>query len=157
MLFFVRFHPRYRLCTTWLLNHLPCSHWLEVSSSQSCIRKRFIIMVALRPASPLSDRRKATQKRTFTRWMNVFLQKVRREPRDFHFTALFTIKNDYLLLSVYFQRNPPLAVSDLFTDIQDGRMLMALLEELSGCKLVRTPSYFSSQSHKKKKKSILLE
>ncbi|KAK5619878.1 hypothetical protein CRENBAI_005680 [Crenichthys baileyi] len=33
--------------------------------------------------------------------------------------------------------DPPLKVSDLFTDIQDGRMLMALLEELSGCKLVK--------------------
>ncbi|XP_043962645.1 uncharacterized protein clmnb isoform X1 [Gambusia affinis] len=62
------------------------------------------------------DRRKATQKRTFTRWINVFLQ----------------------------NRNPPLAVSDLFTDIQDGRMLMAVLEELSGCKLLyryRTSSH----------------
>ena len=36
-----------------------------------------------------------------------------------------------------FQRDPPVAVRDLFTDIQDGRILMALLEELSGCKLVR--------------------
>ncbi|XP_014849059.1 PREDICTED: calmin-like [Poecilia mexicana] len=63
------------------------------------------------------DRRKATQKRTFTRWMNVFLQK----------------------------RNPPLAVSDLFTDIQDGRMLMALLEELSGCKLLYR---YRSSSHR---------
>ncbi|XP_054900442.1 calmin [Poeciliopsis prolifica] len=63
------------------------------------------------------DRRKGTQKRTFTRWMNVFLQ----------------------------QRNPPLSVSDLFTDIQDGRMLMALLEELSGCKLLYR---FRSSSHR---------
>lgn len=36
------------------------------------------------------------------------------------------------------QSDPPVAVHDLFTDIQDGRILMALLEELSGCKLVRS-------------------
>uniref|UniRef100_UPI003AADDB7A uncharacterized protein clmnb isoform X3 n=1 Tax=Centroberyx gerrardi TaxID=166262 RepID=UPI003AADDB7A len=52
--------------------------------------------------------REAAQKRTFTRWMNVFLQRC----------------------------EPPVEMHDLFTDIQDGRVLMALLEELSGCKLV---------------------
>ncbi|XP_017264546.1 uncharacterized protein zgc:100997 [Kryptolebias marmoratus] len=56
---------------------------------------------------PQGDR-KAVRKTTFTRWMNVFLQKC----------------------------DPPLEVCDLFTDIQDGRILMALLEELSGCKLL---------------------
>lgn len=35
------------------------------------------------------------------------------------------------------QSDPPATVRDLFTDIQDGRALMVLLEELSGCKLVR--------------------
>ncbi|XP_062267795.1 uncharacterized protein clmnb [Platichthys flesus] len=54
------------------------------------------------------DERKAAQKRTFTRWMNGFL----------HIC------------------DPPLEVHDLFTDIQDGRILMALLEELTGCKLL---------------------
>ncbi|XP_015249972.1 PREDICTED: uncharacterized protein LOC107097360 [Cyprinodon variegatus] len=62
-------------------------------------------------------RRKEMQKRVFTRWMNVFLQR----------------------------RDPPLKVCDLFTDIQDGRMLMALLEELSGCKLLYR---FRSSSHR---------
>lgn len=37
----------------------------------------------------------------------------------------------------YFQSDPPVTVNDLFADIQDGRILMTLLEELSGCKLVR--------------------
>lgn len=41
----------------------------------------------------------------------------------------------------HFQSDPPVAVRDLFTDIQDGRILMALLEELSGCKLVRVELY----------------
>lgn len=35
------------------------------------------------------------------------------------------------------QRDPPIEVHDLFTEIQDGKILMALLEELSGCRLVR--------------------
>uniref|UniRef100_A0A3B4TSC9 Calponin-homology (CH) domain-containing protein n=1 Tax=Seriola dumerili TaxID=41447 RepID=A0A3B4TSC9_SERDU len=59
------------------------------------------------------DERKAVQKRTFTRWLNLFLQRC----------------------------DPPVEVHDLFTDIQDGRILMALLEELSGCKLVRIKLY----------------
>ncbi|XP_047193921.1 uncharacterized protein clmnb [Hippoglossus stenolepis] len=54
------------------------------------------------------DERKAGQKRTFTRWMNGFLHRC----------------------------DPPLEVHDLFADIQDGRILMALLEELTGCKLL---------------------
>ncbi|KAL6096294.1 uncharacterized protein ACO6RY_10026 [Pungitius sinensis] len=54
------------------------------------------------------DERKAVRRRTFTRWMNMFLQR----------------------------RDPPEEVLDLFTDFQDGRILMALLEELSGCKLL---------------------
>uniref|UniRef100_A0A8B9LA79 Calponin-homology (CH) domain-containing protein n=1 Tax=Astyanax mexicanus TaxID=7994 RepID=A0A8B9LA79_ASTMX len=54
--------------------------------------------------------REMVQKRTFTRWMNLHLEKC----------------------------NPPMEVKDLFRDIQDGRILMALLEELSGCRLQAT-------------------
>uniref|UniRef100_A0A8C9F0F7 Calponin-homology (CH) domain-containing protein n=1 Tax=Pavo cristatus TaxID=9049 RepID=A0A8C9F0F7_PAVCR len=50
------------------------------------------------------------QKRTFTKWINTHLAK----------------------------RNPPMMVSDLFEDIKDGVMLIALLEVLSGQKLVRS-------------------
>ncbi|KAG7261597.1 hypothetical protein CRUP_010013 [Coryphaenoides rupestris] len=56
----------------------------------------------------LQDEKTAVQKRTYTRWMNVFLKRC----------------------------DPPVEVQDLFVDVQDGRVLMALLEELSGCKLV---------------------
>ena len=35
------------------------------------------------------------------------------------------------------QCDPPLEVKDLFIDIQDGKILMALLEVLSGRNLVR--------------------
>lgn len=50
----------------------------------------------------------------------------------------------------YFQRDPPVEVHDLFTDIQDGRILMALLEELSGCKLVRLKLH-KEKSHQEEK------
>ncbi|XP_072295640.1 uncharacterized protein [Eucyclogobius newberryi] len=54
------------------------------------------------------DGRKEVQKRTFTKWMNVYLTR----------------------------RDPPAEVHDLFRDLQDGRILMTLLEELTGCKLL---------------------
>ncbi|KAF7645351.1 hypothetical protein LDENG_00206120 [Lucifuga dentata] len=41
--------------------------------------------------------------------------------------------------------DPPIEVDDLFHDIQDGRILMALLEELSGCKLLHG---FKKSSHR---------
>ncbi|XP_004083858.2 spectrin beta chain, erythrocytic isoform X1 [Oryzias latipes] len=68
------------------------------------------------PIGPQKDERKATQKRTFTRWINIFLQR----------------------------HEASLEVGDLFDDIQDGKVLMVLLEELTGCKLFyrfRTPSH----------------
>ncbi|XP_068616112.1 calmin-like, partial [Brachionichthys hirsutus] len=61
--------------------------------------------------------REVVQKRTFTRWMNLHLQKC----------------------------DPPVQVQDLFCDIQDGRVLMALLEGLSGCKLLHG---FKKSSHR---------
>ncbi|CAL8311917.1 unnamed protein product [Boreogadus saida] len=50
----------------------------------------------------------AVQKQTYTRWMNVFLKRCA----------------------------PPLQVEDLLVDLGDGRALLALLEQLSGCQLV---------------------
>nr|XP_029132983.1 nesprin-1-like [Labrus bergylta] len=55
----------------------------------------------------LRDEQEAVQKRTFTKWINSHLAK----------------------------RAPPLVVTDLFEDIKDGVMLLALLEVLSGQKL----------------------
>ncbi|XP_030626744.1 calmin [Chanos chanos] len=63
-----------------------------------------------------SDRRKSksqgeredTRRRTFTRWINQHLETC----------------------------DPPVKVHDLFKDIQDGKILMALLEKLSGCKML---------------------
>lgn len=54
----------------------------------------------------LSDEREAVQKKTFTKWVNSHLAKM---------TA---------------------RIEDLYTDLRDGRMLMKLLETLSGEKLV---------------------
>ncbi|KAG7226217.1 hypothetical protein INR49_002951 [Caranx melampygus] len=67
--------------------------------------------------SRLDLEREVVQKRTFTRWMNLHLEKC----------------------------DPPIEVQDLFQDIQDGRILMALLEELSGCKLLHG---FKKSSHR---------
>uniref|UniRef100_A0A8B9LL25 Zgc:100997 n=1 Tax=Astyanax mexicanus TaxID=7994 RepID=A0A8B9LL25_ASTMX len=52
--------------------------------------------------------REAVRKRTFTRWINTHLKKF----------------------------DPSMQVDDLYTDVQDGKILMALLEELSGCKML---------------------
>lgn len=49
----------------------------------------------------------------------------------------------------YFQRDPPEEVLDLFADFQDGRILMALLEELSGCKLVGVKLWSGSRRRRK--------
>lgn len=65
----------------------------------------------------LQVERESVQKRTFTRWMNLHLEKC----------------------------YPPIEVNDLFRDIQDGHILMALLEELSGCKLLHG---FKKSSHR---------
>ncbi|KAM4013081.1 calmin isoform 2-T2 [Anomaloglossus baeobatrachus] len=61
--------------------------------------------------------RENVQKRTFTRWMNLHLEK----------------------------RSPPMEVKDLFTDIQDGKILMALLEVLTGQRLLHA---YKSSTHR---------
>ncbi|XP_018087891.1 calmin [Xenopus laevis] len=57
----------------------------------------------------LQVERENVQKRTFTRWINLHLEKC----------------------------NPPIEVKDLFVDIQDGKILMALLEVLTGQSLLQ--------------------
>ncbi|KAK9956186.1 hypothetical protein ABG768_013936 [Culter alburnus] len=59
-------------------------------------------------AQRAQDEKQAVQERTFTKWINMHLKRC----------------------------EPPLQVNNLFTDIQDGKVLMALLEELSGCNLL---------------------
>uniref|UniRef100_A0A8B9UWX2 Calmin n=1 Tax=Anas zonorhyncha TaxID=75864 RepID=A0A8B9UWX2_9AVES len=65
----------------------------------------------------LQVERENVQKRTFTRWINLHLGKCK----------------------------PPLKVKDLFMDIQDGKILMALLEVLSGQKLMHE---YKSSTHR---------
>uniref|UniRef100_A0A8C9PRW9 Calmin n=1 Tax=Spermophilus dauricus TaxID=99837 RepID=A0A8C9PRW9_SPEDA len=67
--------------------------------------------------SLFSVERENVQKRTFTRWINLHLEKC----------------------------DPPLEVTDLFVDIQDGKILMALLEVLSGRNLLHE---YKSSSHR---------
>uniref|UniRef100_A0A3P8U4B3 Calponin-homology (CH) domain-containing protein n=1 Tax=Amphiprion percula TaxID=161767 RepID=A0A3P8U4B3_AMPPE len=71
-------------------------------------REEFIGQISDIRVQNLQVEREVVQKRTFTRWMNLHLEKC----------------------------DPPIEIHDLFQDIQDGRILMALLEELSGCKLL---------------------
>ncbi|XP_051941632.1 uncharacterized protein clmna isoform X2 [Hippocampus zosterae] len=80
-------------------------------------REEFIGHISDMRVQNLQVEREVVQKRTFTRWMNLHLEKC----------------------------NPPIEVQDLFQDIQDGRILMALLEELSGCKLLQG---FKKSSHR---------
>lgn len=63
----------------------------------------------------LQVERENIQKRTFTRWINLHLEKC----------------------------EPPLEVHDLFLDIQDGKVLMALLEVMSGQRLLHEYKFSS--------------
>ncbi|KAG9481843.1 hypothetical protein GDO78_010852 [Eleutherodactylus coqui] len=65
----------------------------------------------------LQVERENVQKRTFTRWMNLHLEKC----------------------------SPPLEVKDLLVDIQDGKILMALLEVLTGQSLLHE---YKSSTHR---------
>lgn len=57
-----------------------------------------------------------------------------------HYRTSFDFFSIILILTFilfYFQRVPPLRVDDLIHDLRDGTKLLALLEVLSGDKLVR--------------------
>ncbi|KAM6202686.1 calmin [Rhynchocyon petersi] len=80
-------------------------------------REGFIGQISDIRVQNLQVERENVQKRTFTRWINLHLEKC----------------------------NPPLEVKDLFVDIQDGKILMALLEVLSGHVLLHE---YKSSSHR---------
>lgn len=80
-------------------------------------REEFIGQISDMRVQNLQVEREVVQKRTFTRWINLHLEKC----------------------------DPPIEVHDLFQDVQDGHVLMALLEELSGCKLLHG---FKKSSHR---------
>lgn len=69
----------------------------------------------------LQDERESIQKKTFTKWMNSFLDKVK----------LYNFSN---VTHTHTHTHPQsgLHVNDLFTDLSDGRMLIRLLEIISG-------------------------
>ncbi|XP_075387730.1 calmin [Tenrec ecaudatus] len=80
-------------------------------------REGFIGQISDIRVQNLQAERESVQKRTFTRWINLHLEKC----------------------------NPPLEVNDLFIDIQDGKILMALLEVLSGRNLLHE---YKSSTHR---------
>ncbi|XP_030580856.1 calmin [Archocentrus centrarchus] len=80
-------------------------------------REEFIGQISDIRVQNLQVERELVQKRTFTRWINLHLEKC----------------------------DPPIEVHDLFQDIRDGHILMALLEELSGSKLLHG---FRKSSHR---------
>ncbi|XP_007942743.1 calmin [Orycteropus afer afer] len=84
--------------------------------AQRLTLRRLPPKAATHPERPDLERENV-QKRTFTRWINLHLEKC----------------------------SPPLEVRDLFVDIQDGKILMALLEVLSGQNLLHE---YKSSSHR---------
>lgn len=56
------------------------------------------------------------------------------KPYSFFFFSFDHLLNAFFTHS---QCDPPLMVHDLLAEVRDGQVLMALLEQLSGCKLVR--------------------
>ena len=66
------------------------------------------------------DEQDAIQKKTFTKWVNIYLS----------------------------MHEPPYFVDDLFEDLKDGTKLLALLEVLSGQKLVRNEIELFLRSHR---------
>lgn len=78
----------------------------------------------------LQEERLHIQKKTFTKWMNSFLQKVLS-------FSLFFYSNyccvSFTKLFAYSQAR--MEVEDLFTDLGDGKKLLKLLEIISGEKI----------------------
>jgi hypothetical protein len=72
------------------------------------VNKRKILTIILCFYFILLDEQERVQKKTFTKWVNIYLS----------------------------LHEPPLYVNDLFEDFQDGTKLIALLEVLSGQTLV---------------------
>lgn len=71
-----------------------------------------------RPPCPPADEREAVQKKTFTKWVNSHLGRV------------------------------TCRIGDLYTDLRDGRMLIRLLEVLSGEQLVSMAAQKHTHTHR---------
>ncbi|XP_061749860.1 interaptin isoform X3 [Nerophis ophidion] len=93
------------------------THVTRLAAASLRVRHASPLCCMLRLLASILVERQTVQKRTFTRWINLHLKKC----------------------------DQPIEVQDLFQEIQDGRILMALLEELSGCKLLHG---FKKSSHR---------
>ncbi|XP_060036990.1 calmin isoform X3 [Erinaceus europaeus] len=119
------FSPSIHTCTCFFTHTSHAVSWSRSWSPPVCLsatspaeqaggwdRSAALCAVTARCLLRTKVERENVQKRTFTRWVNLHLEKC----------------------------NPPLEVNDLFVDIRDGKILMALLEVLSGRELVKLVS-----------------
>lgn len=85
----------------------------------------------------LRDERLYIQKKTFTKWVNSFLIKVRIEVSFFIITSKWYDNNKWNQFIVCHSKEFILTfqINDLFIDLADGKCLMKLLEIISGEKL----------------------
>ncbi|ERE72997.1 calmin [Cricetulus griseus] len=124
------------------------------------MRTNVVYLIRQRMSAPSCNgefERENVQKRTFTRWINLHLEKasgvwehspvfawnctdgsVEKEERRKGTSSYGDEGGEQLC-------DPPLEVTDLFIDIQDGKILMALLEVLSGRNLLHE---YKSSSHR---------
>ena len=85
----------------------------------------------------LRDERLYIQKKTFTKWVNSFLIKVRIEVSFVTITIRVSHLNEINFGRMSFKKELFLTfqINDLFIDLADGKCLMKLLEIISGEKL----------------------
>ena len=69
------------------------------------------------------DERQDVQKKTFGKWINSQLIKVRH---------LYTLRQTFINLRFFFSQTDCPLVTDLFYDLRDGTRLLALLSVLTG-------------------------
>ena len=90
-------------------DRIKMSHWLNLVTQDDATKKRVYTnqsMYVFVLVCVCSDEREAVQKKTFTKWVNSHLSRV------------------------------SCRITDLYMDLRDGRMLIKLLEVLSGERLV---------------------
>lgn len=80
-----------------------------------------------------TEEQERVQKKTFVNWINSYLSKVHFQIKKLSIKLKKCLVHNYYFM---LQRIPPLRIDDLINDLRDGTKLLALLEVLSGEKLV---------------------